>query len=95
MSADVKIILIGLLPRDVNKSKLRKNFLKANNFLKQSCKDEPNLHYLEQDCNWVHKDQSLTTSLHYKSYLEMLTKLNCKHLPLRTKSSLLSSSSSL
>ena len=25
--------------------------------LEKSCKDEINIYYLEQGCNWVHKDQ--------------------------------------
>ena len=72
LAADVKIFLTGLLPRNLNKSKQRNKILTVNSYLKESCKDETNIYYLQQDCNWVHKDQSLDTSLHYKYYLHLL-----------------------
>ena len=62
LAADLKIILTGLLPRQLKKSKWRNKILKVNNYLKKPCKDETNIYYLEQDRNWVHKDQSLDTS---------------------------------
>ena len=71
-AADVKITLTGLLPRDLNESKQRNKILKVNSYLKKSCKGETNIIYLEQDCNWVHKDQSLDTSLYFKDYLHLL-----------------------
>ena len=39
LTADVKIISTGLLPRDLNKSKRRYKILKVHNYLKKSCKD--------------------------------------------------------
>ena len=71
-AADVSIILEGLLPRDFSKSKKRNKILKENNYLKKSCKDETNIYYLEQDRNWVHKDQLIDTSLYYKLNQEMI-----------------------
>ena len=44
LTADVKIISTGLLPRDLNKSKRRYKILKVNNYLKKSCKDETNIY---------------------------------------------------
>ena len=102
LAADVKMILTGLLPRDLNKSKQRNKMLKISSYLKKFCKDKTNIYYLEQDRNWVHKAQSLDTSLYFKDYLhltepgndkfaskivEMLTKLDCKNSPLTPSSS--------
>ena len=76
--------------------------MKVNNYLKKSCKDETNIYYLEQDCNWVHKDQSLNTLLYFTDYLhiiepgnnklaskivEILMKLDCKNLSFTSTSS--------
>ena len=97
LAADVEIILTGLLPCDLNKSKRRIKILKVNSYFKKSCKDEINLYYLEKNRNWVNKDQSLDTLLCFRYYLhlikpgndkfvskivEMLTKLDCKNSPL-------------
>ena len=68
LEADMKIILTDFLPRDLKKSKWRKKILRVDNYLKKSCKDETNIYYLEQYWNWVHKDQSLDTSLYFKGY---------------------------
>ena len=72
MAADVKIILTGLLPQSLNKSKRRDKILKVNNFINKSCKGETNIYYLEQDRNWVHKNQTLNTSLYFKDYLHII-----------------------
>ena len=102
LAADVKIILTCLLSRDVNKYKRRNKILKVNSYLKKSCKDEINIYYLEPDRNWVHKDQSVDTSLYFRDHLhlikpgndkfvsksvEILTKLDCKNSPLTPSSS--------
>ena len=94
--ANVNIVFISL-----EKSKERNKFLKVNDYLKKSCKYEI-IGYLEQYCNWVHKDQLLNTSLYYKDYLclielgndkvaatlvKMITNLNCKNSPLTPSSS--------
>ena len=63
LSADNKIILTGLLPWDLNKSKQRNQILKVHSYLKKSCKNETNIYYFQQDCNWVHKDKIFDTSL--------------------------------
>ena len=78
LAVDVKIILTGLLPRDLDESERRKKFLNANSFLKRSCQDETKIYYLEQDRNWVHKDQSLDTSLYFKNYLHLIEPGNDK-----------------
>ena len=57
----VNIILTGLSPQRLNKSKERNKIFKVNNYLKKVCKDETNRYYLEQDRNCFHKDQSLNT----------------------------------
>ena len=97
LAEDVKTILTGILPRDLNKSKRRNKILKINNYLKKYCKYGTNIYCLEEDFNWVHKDQTLDTWLYFKYYLyliepgnykfaskivEMLTKLDCRNLPL-------------
>ena len=51
LAANVKIILTGHLPRDLNKSKRRNKILNVISYLKKSCKDETNIYYLEQDRN--------------------------------------------
>ena len=66
LAADVKIILTGLLPQDLNKSKRINKILKVNSYLKKSCDDETNIYYLQQERNWVHKEQSFDTSLYLK-----------------------------
>ena len=64
MAADVNVILTGLLLQDINpREKIKFEGLWL---LKKLWKDETNVYYLEQDHNWVHEDQSLETSLHYK-----------------------------
>ena len=72
LAADVKITLAGLLPRGLIKSKRENKILKVNSYLKKPCEDETNIYYLEQDRNWVHKDQSLDTSLNVKDCLHLI-----------------------
>ena len=81
----------------MKKSKQINKTLKVNNYIKKFWKGETNIYSLEQDCNCVHKDQSLNTSLYYKDYLhliesgndkfeawvvKMVTKLTCENSPL-------------
>lgn len=70
---DVNIILTGL-----EKSKWSNKILKVNTYIEKPCKDEINIYYLEQGCNWVHKDQWLNTSLYYKDYLHIIELKNHK-----------------
>ena len=51
LAADVNITLIGLLPRNLNKSKWRNKILKVNSYLKNSFKYETNIYYLERGRN--------------------------------------------
>ena len=51
------IILTGFLPRDLHKPKQRNTISKVSSYVKKLCKNEQISHYLEQNLDWVPKDQ--------------------------------------
>ena len=63
LAADIKITLTCLSHQELNK---------VSNYLKRSCKDETKMYYLQQDRNWVHKNQSLNVPLYFKNYLHLI-----------------------
>ena len=66
------IVSTGLLPQELHRSKQVHKIMKVDNHFKKSCNDEANIKFVEQDFNWIHKDQSLNTSLYYKDHLHLV-----------------------
>ena len=70
-TSNIQIILTGILPRDINQSSRRNKIVKINGYLKQLCKSQINIYFMEQDRDWIYKDNTLNKSLYYKDNLHL------------------------
>lgn len=75
---DLKIVITGLLPRDLQNSRRRIKIIETNKFLKKYCKQFMNFTYMEQDSDWVLADGVLNEHLYYSDHLHLVEKGNNK-----------------
>lgn len=78
LSADVNVILTGLLLQGLKKSEQRNKMLKVNNYLKSPVKMKPIYIAWNKIITAIHKGQSLDTLLYCKDNLHMIKSENNK-----------------
>ncbi|XP_012556964.2 serine/arginine repetitive matrix protein 1 isoform X1 [Hydra vulgaris] len=71
---NAKIILAGLLPRDLQPSFKREQTAKVNKYLKKLCKSGHirNFYYLKPDADWVLSDGTLNTKYYFHDHLHLV-----------------------
>ena len=71
---NAKIILTGLLPRDLQPSHRREQVTKVNKYLKKLCQSGHirNFTYLKPDTDWVLPDGTLNTQYYFHDYLHLV-----------------------
>lgn len=71
---NAKIILTGLLPRDLEPSHRRTLNLKVNKYLKRLCKSGHirNFFYLKPDADWLQPDGTLNTTYYFQDHLHLV-----------------------
>lgn len=71
---NAKIILTGLLPRDLQPSPRRKTVNKVNKYLKLLCTSGHirNFYYLKPERDWIQADGTLNTSYYFHDYLHLV-----------------------
>ena len=70
---DLKVIITGLIPRDLNWSKRRRNIKETNAYLEQYCKEKyKDFYYMKQDADWVLDDQRLNEKYYYTDRLHLI-----------------------
>ena len=70
----LKVIVVGILPRDVPSSKRRTKIQQTNDNLKKVCCKEGFL-YIEQACHWTTSSGELNQSLYWKDNLSKQERL--------------------
>ena len=61
----LKVIITGLIPRDIEESYRRHKIKETNKQLRRYCKQFTNFTYMEQDSDWVRNDGTLNAKLYY------------------------------
>ena len=70
---DLKVIITGLIPRDLNWSKRRRNIKETNTYLEQYCKEKyKDFYYMKQDADWVLDDQRFNEKYYYSGRLHSI-----------------------
>jgi len=71
---NAKIILTGLLPRDLEPTPRRAQALKVNKYIKKLCCSGHirNFHYLKPDNDWLLEDGTLNTKYYYHDHLHLV-----------------------
>ena len=71
---NAKIILAGLLPRDLQITYRREQVNKVNKYLKQLCKSGHirNFYYLKPDSDWILPDGTLNTVYYFHDHLHLV-----------------------
>ena len=68
----LKIVLTGLLPRDLFWSLRRDKIQQTNIYLEDLCRNElMNFYYMKQDTNWVLQDGKLNVDFYYDDHLHL------------------------
>ena len=72
LKPDIKVIVTGLLPRDLNWSGRRDKIMKTNKYLKSLCHARSNLYYMKQDVDWTSDAGQLKQKLYYTDCLHLI-----------------------
>jgi len=77
---DLKVVVTGLLPRDLHQSSYRRDKIKkVNKIVKKMCRrDFEGVYYMKQDDDWVVEDGQLDESLYFTDHLHLIEKGNIK-----------------
>ena len=77
---NIKIIITGLLPRDVFLSKRREDIVLVNNLLERWCREnkKTNTHFVKPSGNWISPNGYLNDALYHTDYLHLSEKGNKK-----------------
>ena len=75
---NIKIIITGLLPRDVFLSKRREDIVLVNNLLERWCREnkKTNTHFVKPSGNWISPNGYLNDALYHTDYLHLSEKGN-------------------
>ena len=73
---NIKIIITGLLPRDVFLSKRREDIVLVNNLLERWCREnkKTNTHFVKPSGNWISPNGYLNDALYHTDYLHLSEK---------------------
>ena len=77
---NIKIIITGLLPRDVFLSKRREDIVLVNSLLERWCREnkKTNTHFVKPSGNWISPNSYLNDALYHSDYLHLSEKGNKK-----------------
>ena len=77
---NIKIIITGLLPRDIFLSKRREDIVLVNNLLERWCREnkKTNTHFVKPSDNWINPNGYLNDALYHTGYLHLSEKGNKK-----------------
>ena len=84
----LKILVTGLLPRDLEKNSIRREKInKVNKMVKRMCRTKfENIYFMKQDDDWILEDGNLDESLYFTDHLHLIEKGNNKFASSITKS---------
>lgn len=84
----LKVLVTGLLPRDLEKDSIRREKIsKVNKMVKRMCRTKfENIYFMKQDDDWVLEDGNLDESLYFTDHLHLVEKGNNKFASSITKS---------
>ena len=84
----LKVLVTGLLPRDLEQNSFRREkIVKVNKMVKRMCRTKfDNIFFMKQDEDWVMEDGQLDESLYFNDHLHLIEKGNNKLASSITKS---------
>ena len=74
----LKVVITGLLPRDLENTSRRYKIIQTNKFLKRYCRQFSNFTYMKQDDGWILHNGLLNEELYYSDHLHLIESGNHK-----------------
>ena len=75
---DLKILIVGLLPRDNKWSSIREKIASVNDYVSKVFNDKSNIMFLKPDLNWTLPSGELDHQLYYMDKLHLVEQGNIK-----------------
>ena len=72
LKPDIKVIVTGLLPRDLNWSSRRDKIKMTNKYLKSLCRTRLHFYFMKQDVDWTSDAGQLNETLYYTDCLHLI-----------------------